>query len=252
MVIEKAFIQQIGNNRLRIEEQFVSEYVEKLGIPIQMYTEKFIHRRSLPLTMNSLVVGDMPCVIGALKQLEIKVPEANSYPSSLREYMHRNIWEMSLAQLEANLRDGLSKPIFAKPRFRQKKFTGQVFNSESDLYYVSGASRHLELYCCDFVKWVSEFRVYVVESEIREIAYYDGDESVHPSEKVIQSAINELYEAGEAYAAFGIDFGVLSSGETALIEMNDGFALGAYKVSPSDYGELVYKRWLELLDSKNA
>ena len=48
-------------------------------------------------------------------------------------------------------------------------------------------------------------------------------------------------------AGFGIDFGLLSTGETALVEMNDGFALGAYAISARDYTDLLIARWEELM-----
>jgi hypothetical protein len=250
--IDKAFVQEQGNRHLRIEERLVTEYLEQIGMPIQFYTKKYILRRCLPLTMTSLVVGDMLCVQGAMKQLGICPPKANSYPVSLRKYMHRNIWASSLAELEHQLREGFSRPIFAKPKHRHKRFTGRIFQTESDLYYTSGISRNLELLCCDVVDWLSEFRVYVVDSEIREMACYHGDNCLMPSENIVESAIHDLSQAGEAYAGYGIDFGVLSTGETALVEMNDGFALGAYAISGENYGQLLIERWAELLSGKKS
>jgi len=46
-----------------------------------------------------------------------------------------------------------------------------------------------------------------------------------------------------------MDFGVLSSGESALVEANDGYALGAYKISSAAYSELLFSRWRELISS---
>lgn len=36
-------------------------------------------------------------------------------------------------------------------------------------------------------------------------------------------------------AGYVIDFGVLDTGEIALIELNDGFSFGAYMASPQKY-----------------
>ncbi len=36
--------------------------------------------------------------------------------------------------------------------------------------------------------------------------------------------------SGEGTAGYGLDLGVLSGGQTALVEWNDGFSLGAYEL----------------------
>ncbi|WP_435592932.1 ATP-grasp domain-containing protein [Nocardia sp. bgisy118] len=61
------------------------------------------------------------------------------------------------------------------------------------------------------------------------------------------SAITAYHGSGNAPRAYGIDFGVLATGETALIEANDGHALGAYDIAADLYTELVVQRWSELL-----
>jgi hypothetical protein len=249
--IEAVFIQKQNNNQLCLEEQLIAEFAGRLNIPIHYYTKKMIQRRILPLTKNTVVAGDIACVEGAFKQLGVPAPKANSYPKSLNKHLHRNVWHSTIREIELVLMDGLSKPFFAKPRTRLKRFTGRVFKDLSDFYFVNGASKILEVVCSDVVQWVSEFRVYVVSSEIRKIAYCAGDRETLPAMDVIQNAVNELESAGEGYAGYGIDFGVISTGETALIEMNDGYSLGAYGVSSSVYGELIFGRWNEIVQSRN-
>ena len=124
-----------------------------------------------------------------------------------------------------------------------------VFHSEVDLYHLHGISRKSTLLCSDVVNWLSEFRVYVVHGKILHIAHYSGDKAITPSESVINEAIRQLIEAGEAFDGFCIDFGVLSSGETALIEMNDGYAIGAYPgLGCTVYGDLIFARWKQLVN----
>jgi len=44
-----------------------------------------------------------------------------------------------------------------------------------------------------------------------------------------------------------MDFGVLDTGETALVEVNDGFAFGAYdQVSAEVYWTVTVSRWWQL------
>ncbi|WP_181243723.1 ATP-grasp domain-containing protein [Chamaesiphon polymorphus] len=108
-------------------------------------------------------------------------------------------------------------------------------------------SRREELLCADVVTWLSEYRVYVVNSEIRSVDWYAGDREVAIDLNVVRAAIATLHAAGESYAGYAIDFGVLATGKTALVEMNDGFALGAYSIDSKNYTDLIWARWAELL-----
>jgi hypothetical protein len=248
MPISKAFIQEQGNGKLRHEERLVVEELTHRGIPIEFYTEKRIRRRQLPLDRESLVVGDMPCIAGALQQLSIPEPAPNDYPASLNEFLYRRIWRSTLGALEFGLCDGRYPAIFAKPANRCKRFTGCVLETEYDLFKVSGVSRREELWCSEVITWLSEYRIYVVNSEIRSIDFYAGNPEITIDLTEIDRAIELLDKAGESYAGYAIDFGVLATGETALVEMNDGFSLGAYKIEPKNYTEMLLARWQELLN----
>ncbi len=248
-MISKAFIQEQGNVRLRDEEQLVSEELKRRGILISFYTEKRIKRKQLPLDNQSLVVGDISCVLGALKQLGIPEPLLNDYPASLNNFMHRKTWISTVSELERRFLYGRYAPVFAKPATRRKRFTGCVFETEYDLYKIHGISRQEKLLCSEVVSWVSEYRVYVVNSEIRSIDFYDGNIDVLIDVEKVQEAMKYLDDAGESYAGYAIDFGVLDSGETALVEMNDGFAVGAYNIDRKNYTDLILARWEELLST---
>ncbi|MCU0544727.1 MAG: ATP-grasp domain-containing protein [Oscillatoriaceae cyanobacterium Prado104] len=251
-MISKAFIQELGNGKLREEEQLIFEELNRRGIPIALYTEKRIHRRQLPLDNESLVVGDIPCILGALKQLSIPEPQPNDYPASLSEFLHRRIWRSTLGKLELELRNGKCPPTFAKPATRRKRFTGCAFYSECDLSQVYGVSRQEKLLCSEVVNWLSEYRVYVVRSSIRSVDYYAGDPGVAIDLAEVLRAIQALDKAGDSHAGYAIDFGVLASGETALVEINDGFAIGAYSINSKNYTDLILARWEELLAQRKG
>ena len=247
-MISKAFVQQQGNNKLGIEEAMVSRELISRGIEVELFSKKMISRRALPLSKNTLVVGDMDVMYGALKQLDVEIPIANSYPPSLNYLLFRNIRKGTILDLECLLRDG-SDPIFVKPAGTQKRFTGRIFESEQDLYFVGSVSRKQKVWFSDTVSFVSEFRVYVVDSVSRCIAPYEGDYNIGVRKEAILTAIEKLDSYNESMAGYAIDFGVLDTGETALIEMNDGFAVGAYDgISGKDYTDMLLARWLELTD----
>lgn len=48
---------------------------------------------------------------------------------------------------------------------------------------------------------------------------------------------------------YGINFGVTSKGETLLVEVNEGYALGCYGLFPDFYAKLIITRWAELTDT---
>ena len=45
-----------------------------------------------------------------------------------------------------------------------------------------------------------------------------------------------------APAGYSLDVGVTESGETALVEVNDGFSLGTYGLDPIEYAKLLSAR----------
>jgi hypothetical protein len=84
--------------------------------------------------------------------------------------------------------------------------------------------------------------------EILGVKSYSGDWRVHFDSQVIERAI-ESYTS--APAAYGADFGVTAGGETLLIEVNDGYALGAYGLFSADYARLLASRWAQMAGTQD-
>ncbi|MBD2454799.1 ATP-grasp domain-containing protein [Nostoc sp. FACHB-87] len=244
-MIQKAFIQEKGNGRMEPEMADLLAELNHRGIPVETFTEKRLHRRQLPLATDTLVAGYIPVVLGALRQLGIDLPNLTDYPQCLQAFLHRQIWRSTVGQIIQRIYDDHA-PIFAKPQNRKKQFTGHVFASPSDLMYLQGTSHRTPVYCSEVVEWLSEYRVFVIRGEIVGIKHYWGNSSVAVDLSAITEAVQLLNVSGEGTAAYGIDFGVLSDGVTALIEWNDGFALGSYGLDKSLYTDLIVTRWCEL------
>lgn len=244
-MFNRAYIEQAGNGKLRHEEQLVLEDCQRRGVQVTLYTAKQIQRRQLPLDTHSFICGDMDSMHGAMKQLGIEPPVANDFPESLKPFFHRRVWRGSISELESALENG--RELFAKPAGRRKLFTGRVFSHSHELYALSNISRREPLWCSEVVDWRSEYRVYVIDGGIVSIDHYAGDATVRLDETVVLEALHAHLLSGTAPAAYGIDFGVLSTGETALIEANDGYALGAYQIGSTDYSKLLHVRWAQLL-----
>lgn len=85
------------------------------GIPSEVFTWKALARRLLPLDKDTLVAGEIPVVIGALKQLGIEPPTPNDYPKCLEPLQHRRVWQSTVRALSDDRFDGSGQPVFAKP-----------------------------------------------------------------------------------------------------------------------------------------
>lgn len=248
-MITRVFIQEKGAGKLEPENlDLVNEFSAR-GYTVDLFTEKVLARRRLPLDKSCLVAGDVAVVILALKQLGVPVPLPDDYPECLRIFLRRRVWETTLDAVRERVYRGDSQPFFIKPKDRLKRFTGKVVESYSDLASLFNVSKQTPVLCSEVVKWRSEYRVFVINGQIRGIRHYLGNPAVPLNEDVVLSAIDTLENEGNAKAAYGIDFGVLENGETALVELNDGYSLGSYGLDRSVYADLILTRWTELMSS---
>jgi hypothetical protein len=101
----------------------------------------------------------------------------SSYPQSLRPYLNRTVWETTVKKLMMQ-NHGDSINIFVKPKSKIKLFTGFIINSQHDLLRLESFSKETALFCSSVVEWLSEFRVFVNQSEIVGIKNYSGNENL--------------------------------------------------------------------------
>jgi hypothetical protein len=116
----------------------------------------------------------------------------------------------------------------------------------------NGASGRQPVWIAEPVRFVSEWRAYVAGGQLLDLCLADhgGDANAMPDQTIIEDALQRLTAQRGTPAGYVIDFGVLETGETALIEMNDGFSMGAYAgVSPDAYWAVTVSRWAELVAS---
>ncbi|WP_433591690.1 ATP-grasp domain-containing protein [Nocardia sp. CA-145437] len=247
-----AFLQYSGKGPMRHEETLLEQGLARRGIPVRYYTIKRIHRRQLALGPDVFIAGCMDAMHGAMRQLGVPVPEPDDYPAALTEFLRRKVWIATLGEVERAFDGGSIPATFIKPADRRKSFTGAVCYSERDIATFGNISRRQRVWCSELVNWVAEYRVYVTDHRVVSVDRYDGDPTTPVDVNVVEAAIAAYHRSGTAPSAYGIDFGVLSSGETALVEANDGYALGAYDITADLYTDLVMRRWSELLASVEA
>ncbi|MBZ0117270.1 MAG: ATP-grasp domain-containing protein [Sandaracinaceae bacterium] len=241
-MIARALVQELGQGRLTPEMRDLAAALSRRGIAVELFHAKRLQRRQLALGTGTLVCGDIPTVESALSQLGAVVPDPHDYPEELHPYLRRRVWRSTVGRVLADACDGVVRPFFVKPAARLKRFTGLVIESSADAAALHGVSRAMPVWCAERVRFVSEHRVFVVRGAIVGVRPYEGDAPIDLD--VVRGAI-ALYEPG-APRGYGIDFGVLDDGATALVEVNDGYGLGSYGLDPDVYAELVVARWEEL------
>lgn len=239
------YLQLNDYSKLDSEELALAEYFGEGNYTT--YYKKNMVRGKIKLTKDDFVAGEIPSMKAAMKQFGIDY-SYNDYPDCLRKHFHRNIWTDSMRTIKRELFDkGEITPTFIKPKGNLKKFTGFVITTIDDLQYTNHAGDNTEIYCSEPVIWLSEFRCPVINGEVRgmfKVPYTGHDSDIHPDFNVVQQMADEFKDSPKAYC---LDVGVLSTGETALVEVNDAFSIGKYGMSSKLYGELVTTRWKELV-----
>ena len=240
------YLQMNEYSKFEKEEQALADYFGK-GNFIPFY-KKHLKQGKLKLTLNDFIAGDIDTMFTAMKQLDINY-EYNDYPKCLNKYLHRRIWESSIKDIKAELfNEYIINPIFIKPKNKLKKFTGFIIKSIDDLNKINNAGDNTKVICSEPVNFISEYRCPVINGEIKDLCYYSGDSNIKIDKSIVQKMVKEFLNSPKAYC---IDVGVLSNGETALIEVNDAFSIGIYSMSKEVYAELLITRWNEIKGYKN-
>src|SRR2546423_191140 len=139
-MISKAFIEEMGSRRMESEMRDVYDELRQREISVELFTEKRVQRRQLPVAPDTLVVGYVKTMYSVLKMLDIEPPPLNDYPSVLQPFFHRRIWKSTVQELTDRIYNG-SDPVFAKPSDDRKRFTDHVFRHGGDLVNTEHASK---------------------------------------------------------------------------------------------------------------
>ncbi|MHC5194858.1 ATP-grasp domain-containing protein [Pseudomonas frederiksbergensis] len=236
--------------RLATEEKLVIDELEAASASYQIAALSQIYRDRVDTRRAGLVVGSMDFIRAALRQRGIVMPTLDSYPDVLAGHLHRRVWRARLRDALTAARGGTR--VFVKPSKRPKLFTGFVLDYSNDRR-AAGAPPSEPVWCGDVVSWASEWRAYVVDGSVGYIGFYDGDRACIPDWETVTSAVRAMSNDPGAPGSYAIDFGVLTTGETALIEVNDAFAVGAYDNVPGEvYLAMLRSRWNQLTATERA
>lgn len=218
------------------------------------------------LKQGATPVGSVDFVRKAMGLAGVKVPAALNYPKRLQKWLHREITPKRKGDLPA------SGQWFLKPAISTKAFRGGVYNMEevklidqltseyadatdkqltarNEVEILRKLPRDFPVWVAPPITWQSEWRFYIHRGLIKGAARYDkGVESApEPELNVVRLMINDL--AFDAPIAYALDVGVLENGKTALVTVNDAWALGYYagSLAPETYLDMLRDRWIQLI-----
>lgn len=211
----------------------------ELGIRVQPF-QGFGDVADLDCGPEALVCGFIGDVYAALDKLKLPRPPSIDYPEALEEFYGRKIWTGTLDDIQDR---GLHPGVFVKPNGSQKLFTGLLWKgTPGHRLHLAPYPKDTPVFFSEPRAFVSEYRCFVLDGEILDVRHYKGDWSQAPSRKVVEACV-AVYRP---YRAYCIDFGVLDTGETVVVEVNDSFAMGCYGLHPVAYAKMIEARWEEL------
>lgn len=193
---------------------------------------------------EDIVVGYVGTVTWRLLQLGIEIPQLD-YPDCLQDFMRRKVWKSTINTV--NFKPELW-PVFVKS-VANKDVTGKVIRGPKDLVGCGSCCRDKDVYCSEVVNIFTEWRCFVRYGKIVDIRPYKGDYFNYQYDFHVINACVAAYK--DAPAGYAIDFGVTDKGQTILVEVNDGYALGGYGLLYYDYAKLLSARWAELTGTED-
>ena len=250
----KAYIQVKENGDWLNENCYASaEGFHRMGydiIPFKLYETTLAHPRGLFKNFNreeDIAHGGINAMRNLFDNFGVPQPEIHNPHEHLYDYLGREMSETTYGEVAYNFMNKLSSPIFIKPLDEHKLFTGKVINSFADLISLSSVPPETKILQSEVVTWISEYRCFVNRRALIGCKNYTGDFTVLPNFDLVNGAIEDYKEQPLSYS---IDFGITDKGETQLIEINDGFALGAYGLNSIYYCKFIRDRWHEIMKIK--
>lgn len=185
------------------------------------------------------VAGWLGDVWQGLKKLGRPIPPPLDYPDELREFLGRDVRKTTLNEVRES-----TTPIFVKPQ-EHKAFTGFVWTGDSESRRrVVTQPYSTPVWVSPPIKIVVEYRAFHLYESVIDCRKYKGDWSVAPNRDVIDAA-RRAYRKN-APAAYCTDWGVTDTGQTVLVEANDGLSFGHYGLPPVSYARMLAARWHQL------
>lgn len=192
---------------------------------------------------EDVVCGYVGTVKRRLRSLGIAIEDVD-YPEELTNFLGRKVWSSTINEINNSPE---LWPVFIKSK-EGKVVTGTVIRSPKDLIGCGIPGENFPVYCSTPIDIVTEWRSFVRYGEILDVRHYRGDWTKFLDPEVVRQAVKDYTSAP---AGCSMDFALTSDGKTVLIEVNDGYSLGAYGLFYIDYAKLLSARWAELTGTED-
>ena len=226
-----------------VNNYLATDGFRQMGWEIVPYTDDSPVRDPVP---DEVVVGHVAAVRAGLRALGLAVPPELGYPEALRPFLGRRLWQSTINAVAAQPENW---PVFVKPAQDLKKFTGVLVRRPGDLVGCGDQHQDTPVWCAEPVQFRAEWRCFVRYGRVLDVRPYTGDWRAHFDPAVVEAALAAYLP--QAPAAFALDVGVTAAGATVVVEVNDGYALGAYGLTPLAYAKFLSARWAQMTGSED-
>ena len=195
---------------------------------------------------DDIIIGSVEATKAFWNAVGIEVPKYIGYPKSLDSFYGRNIKRTRFGKITVD-----DLPIFIKPVYDIKLFTGFVLDKSTTLHnigmYYSDVNPNTAVYTSEPIDIISEYRCFVHKNKLVGIKHYDGDFTKFPDVLTIESMMQKYYN--ESPVSYTLDVGLVRDGDgfkTILVEINDFWAIGSYGLDGKTYVRMLIDRFQEI------
>lgn len=236
-MLQKAYVRFLGGLPNNQNTYAAADGFNQVGVDVVPFRDIKEINGFDDLGESAMVVGNIGDVLAALDKVGIPRPIEVDYPAHLGWMLGRSVKRMEIEEVRRG-----SERVFVKP-VTQKLFTGLVWSPDDPMSRLVLAPYEYDtpVLVSGIVDFVSEYRCFVKKHTLIGVKHYKGDWSKTPSPQILSTAIAQ--GRGIMSDAYAIDLGVTSDGQTLLVEVNEGYALGCYGLSSIVYARFLETRW---------
>lgn len=236
-MLEKAYVRFLGGLPNNQNTYAAADGFNQMGVDIVPFRSLEEIDEFDDLGEKAMVCGNIADVLKALDKMGVPHPIEVDYPTHLNWMMGRTVKTMRIE----DVRRGTDR-VFVKP-VTQKLFTGLVWSPDDprSRMVLAPFDYNTQVMVTEVVDFVSEWRCFVKRHALVGAKHYTGDWTKVPSRHLLDTAIAQ--GRGIMSDAYTIDLGVTADGQTLLVEVNEGFALGCYGLASVVYASFMEARW---------
>ena len=252
-IMKNLLLQNVSTREIRVVIQAVA-LSEKDEYHVLRSDIDDIHKHKEYLN-TATPIGSVEFVRKTMEVAGIEEPEVNPYPIIEEKFLKRKVEKIDLiGHAFFPYFYGFVKPT------KLKQFTGFVYDPKEDsdeylseqkelffeAYRNSDKTTGYEVWTSEVVNFIGEWRYYIQNENIVGYARYDDDdENPEELQEPNLSLIKEYISKIQIKHPYVLDFGILDTGETVLVEYNDFWAIGLYEnvLHPKKYLEMLVERF---------